>query len=124
MMVRRIALLVVAGSVAAGIVAAGSTAWAHSKDHSVNVTLSTPTIVEGQRIPAGDYRLSWEGTTSPAEVTFKEGSKVVAKVDAKIVQRPKSENEEVISRTMKDGTRALEEVRLGDKTTALVFKVS
>jgi hypothetical protein len=117
---RRMALLVVAG-----IVAVGGTAWARTKDHSVDVTLSTPTIVEGHRIPAGDYRLSWEGSSSTAMVSFQKGSKVMAEVDAKIEQRAdKAPYEEVVSRTMKDGTRALEQVRLGNKTTALVFPVS
>jgi hypothetical protein len=45
-------------------------------------------------------------------------------VDARIEQRAQSENEELISRTTKDGKRALEEVRLAGKKTALVFPVS
>ncbi len=118
-MVRRIALLVIAGTLAAG-----GAAWAATKSHSVDLSLTTPTVVSGQKIPAGDYRLSWSGDTSPVQVSIERGSKVVAKVDAKIEQRSESQNEELISRTMKDGTRALEEVRIPKEKAALVFPVS
>jgi hypothetical protein len=115
------ALLVVAGTLAAG-----GAAWAGTtKSHSVDVTLATATLVSGHKMPAGDYRLSWTGDSSPVKVAIERGSKVVAKVDAKIEQRSEStENEELISRTEKDGTRALEEVRLPKQKAALVFSVS
>jgi hypothetical protein len=117
-MVRRIASLVVAGALTAG-----GAAFAGTK-HSVDVKLDTPTVVNGQQLPAGDYQMSWTGDSSPVHVAFENGSKVVATVDARIEQRAQSENEELISRTTKDGKRALEEVRLAGKKTALVFPVS
>ena len=118
-MVRRVALFVVAGALAAG-----GAAWAGTKSHSVDVSLDTPMAVSGQRIPAGDYRLSWEGDGAAVHVAIERGSKVVATVDAKVEQRPESSDEEMISRTMKDGTKALEEVRLPKQKAALVFPVS
>ena len=118
-MVRRIALLVVAGTLALG-----GAAWAGTKSHSVDVTLVTPTMVSGQRIPAGDYKLSWAGDSSAVQVAIEKGSKVVATVNAKVEQRAESQDEELISRTMKDGTRALEEVRLPKEKAALVFPIS
>ena len=119
-MVRRIAFLI-----AAGTLAAGAAAGAGTKSHSVDVTLTAPTVVAGQQIPAGDYRLSWDGDSSPVHVSIERGSTVVAKVDAKVEQRAeKSPGEELISRTMKDGKKALEEVRLANQTTALVFPIS
>ena len=119
-MVRRIALFV-----ATGTLTASGAVWAGTKPHSVDVTLTTLTLVSGQRVPAGDYRLSWDGDSSPVQVAFERGSKVVAKVDAKIEPRSESsEGEELISRTRKDGTRALEEVRLPKEKAALVFAVS
>ncbi len=57
-------------------------------------------------------------------VSIEKSSKVVATVDAKVEQREPSPKEELISRTMKDGTRALEEVRLANRKTALVFPIS
>jgi len=119
-MVRRIALLV-----AAGTLATGGAAWAGTKSHSVDVSLDTTTVVSGQRIPAGDYKLSWAGDSSPVHVSIEKGSKVLATVNAKVEQRGETaQDEQLISRTMKDGTRALEEVRLPNQKTALVFTVS
>jgi hypothetical protein len=119
-MVRRVALFVVAGALAA----AGG-AWAGTGSHSVDVKLEKPTIVSGQKLPPGDYQLSWTGDSSPVEVAIERGSKTVAKVDAKVEQLAQpSPNKELITRAAKDGSRALEEVRLGGKKTALVFPVS
>ena len=119
-MLRRIPLLVGALSRSAG-----GAAWAGTKSHSVDVTLSTPTVVSGQRIPAGDHRLFLVRRHVPGDVSIEQGAEVVAKVDAKIEQRTASAaDEELISRTMKDGTRALEEVRLPNQKAALVFPVS
>jgi hypothetical protein len=118
-MVRRIALIV-----AAGALAAAGGAGAGTESHSVDVTLTTPTVVGGQRIPAGDYRLAWAGESSPVHVSIEKGSKVVATVDAKVEPREPSPDEELISRSMKDGSRALEEVRLAHHKTALVFPIS
>jgi len=118
-MVRRIALVV-----AAGTLAVAGAASAKTESHSVDVTLSTPTVVGGQRIPAGDYRLSWAGDSSPVHVSIEEGSRVVATVDAKVEPREPSPDEELISRTLKDGSRALEEVRPAHHKTALVFPIS
>ncbi len=118
-MVRRVALFV-----AAGALAAGGAAWA-GPSHSVAVKLEQPTVVNGQKLPAGNYELSWTGDSSPVNVEIERGSKVVAKVDAKVEQLAEpSPNEELITRATKDGSRALEEVRLAGKKTALVFPVS
>jgi hypothetical protein len=115
----RMTLLVVAGTLAAGGAAVAGT------ESHVDVTFTTPTVVSGQRIPAGDYRLAWAGGPNDVRVTFEKGSKVVAQVNAKLEQlKEPSPEEELISRTMKDGVRSLEEVRLRKQKTALVFPVS
>ncbi len=118
---RRLVLLV-----AAGTLAAGSAAWAGShKSHSIHVILDTPMIVSGKALPAGDYSLSWMGEAPKVDVTFKRDAKVVAEASAKVEQLPQpSREEEVISRSLKDGKQALEEVRLRNQKTALVFSAS
>jgi len=119
-MMHRMALLVVAGAlVTAGV------AWAKTKSHSIDVTLSTPTVVSGQRIPAGDYRMAWTGGPTDVQVTFEKGSKVMAQVNAKLEERATPAPEgELISRTTKAGQQTLEEVRFEKQKTTLVFPVS
>jgi hypothetical protein len=117
---RRIVLLV-----AAAALASGGAAWAGLKSHSVDVTFPQATAVSGKMIPAGDYRLSWTGDSSKVQVTVEEGRHVVAQVDATLKQLTKaSPEEEIISRTMKDGQRALEEVRFRNEKTVLAFPLS
>ncbi|HXK11095.1 MAG TPA: hypothetical protein VMT70_15715 [Vicinamibacteria bacterium] len=119
-MMPRMAMLVVGFALAAG-----GAAWAGTKSHSIDVTLTVPTAVSGHRIPAGDYRLSWVGDSSEVHVTFENDRKVVAQVDAKLERRAeRTPDQEVISRTTKNGGQALEEVRLGGGKEALVFTVS
>jgi hypothetical protein len=119
-LMRRIVLLV-----AAAALASGGAAWAGVKSHSVNVKLTQATVVSGKMIPAGDYHLSWTGDSSEVHVTFEEGRQVVAQVDATLKQLTKaSPQKELISRTMKDGKRALEEVRFRNEKTVLAFPLS
>jgi hypothetical protein len=111
--------------VAATCLAAGTAAWAGSKSQSVKVTLDTPTVVSGKTLPPGDYRLSWVGDTSKVDVTFERDSRVVAQANATLENLPeRSPEQELISRKLKDGERALEEVRPRHQSTALVFPVS
>jgi len=111
--------------VTAATLAAGSAVWAAPKSHSIHVTLETPTVVSGKSLPAGDYRLSWVGDASKVNVTFKRDAKVVAQANATVQDRAqRAPEQELISRTLKDGERALEEVRLRKQRTALVFSVS
>ncbi len=118
---RRMVLLV-----AAATLAAGGAAWAGSnKAHSIHVTLDTPMVVRGKALPAGDYSLSWVGEAPQVDVTFKRDSKVVTEASAKVEQLAQpSREEEVISRALKDGQQVLEQVRLRNQKTALVFSAS
>jgi hypothetical protein len=89
------------------------------------VTLESPTLVSGKTLPAGDYRLSWMGDSSKVNVTFERDAKVVAQANATIKDRAeKSREPELISRTMKDGRKTLEEVRFGDQQIVLTPSVS
>jgi hypothetical protein len=118
-MMHRMVLLVAAASLAAG-----GAAWAGLKSHSVDLTLTEATMVSGTTLPEGAYHLSWTGDSSKVHVTFEKDNHVIAQSDATLQQRAKpSSQEETISRTMKDGKQALEEVRFRNERTVLVFPV-
>lgn len=110
---------------AAFVFAAGAS-WASASDsHSVDVSLGSATSVKGQLLSPGDYRFSWSGSADKVDVTIEQGHSVVAKVAAKLEQRPdESRNQEVITRTPKTGSRVLEELRPAGEKTALVFSGS
>jgi hypothetical protein len=109
----------------AAVAFAAGAAWASSSDsHSVDVKLHSATKVAGKTLSPGDYRFAWLGSADKVDVTISRDHKVVARAQAQLKQRPKSEYQEVISKSPQPGTHVLEEVRLGGQTTALVFSAS
>ena len=58
---------------------------AASKD-SEKVSFDERVTVGGTQIPAGDYRVQWEGTGTSVEVNFIQAKKIVAKVPASLVE--------------------------------------
>ncbi len=51
-------------------------------------SLSSPMQVAGQKLPAGDYKISWTGTGDNVDVKFTSGKKVSVSVKAKMVETP------------------------------------
>ena len=49
--------------------------------YSESITISDPVTVGGTQVPAGTYRVQWEGTGA-VTATIKDGKKVVASVPA------------------------------------------
>jgi len=111
---------------AAGTLVVGSAGWAVAAgSHSVDVRLESATLVNGTLLPAGDYNFSWMSEAGKVDVTIEQVRKVVAKAQAKVEERPQAaREEEVITRTSKSGSRALEELRMRGERTVLVFPVS
>lgn len=58
---------------------------AASKD-SAKVTFDESVTVGGTQIPAGDYRVRWEGTGTPIAVTITKDNKVVASAPATLIE--------------------------------------
>jgi hypothetical protein len=112
---------------AASTLVAGSAGWALAAgSHSMDMRLSSATLVSGTKIPAGDYSLSWTGNDTPTvNVTIEQRGHVVASAQAKLEERDKAaQQDEIITRKPKSGPARLEEVRLHGEKTALVFSAS
>jgi hypothetical protein len=60
-----------------------SSAFAATK---ASLSLTTPAMVNGTTLKAGDYKLQWEGSGPNVEVSIMQGKNVLAKVPAKIVE--------------------------------------
>ena len=94
-----------------------STAFAASK---ANLTLNSPTSVNGTNLKPGDYRLEWDGNGPNVEVSIKQGKKVVTKVPAKVVDLDKaSSNDSAVLKQNGDGSTTLSGVRFQGKKYAL-----
>ena len=94
-----------------------STAFAASK---ANLTLNSPTSVNGTNLKPGDYRLEWDGNGPNVEVSILQGKKVLTKVPAKVVDLDKaSSNDSAVLKQNGDGSTTLAGVRFQGKKYAL-----
>jgi hypothetical protein len=112
---------------AASTLVAASAGWAAAAgSHSMDVRLSSTTLVNGTKIPSGNYSLSWtRDDTRTVNVTIERRGHAVANAQAKIEERDNAApQDEIITRTSKSGLATLEEVRLHGEKTALVFSAS
>lgn len=94
-----------------------SSAFAATK---ANLTLQSPTTINGTKLKAGDYRLEWDGSGPNVEVSIKQGKNVVAKVPAKVVDLSSpSRNDAAVVKNNGDGTSSLAGARFEGKKIAL-----
>jgi hypothetical protein len=85
-----------------------------------DLTLQSPTTINGAQLKPGDYKLQWEGSGPNVEVSIQQGKKVIAKVPAKVVDLNfPSQNNAAILRMNGDGTSTLAGARFEGKKFAL-----
>lgn len=53
---------------------------------SIRMKVEEPVTLAGKAIPAGSYKLSWQGDGEAVKVTVAQGRKVVAEADGKVVE--------------------------------------
>ena len=77
--------------------------------------------VNGQRLPAGDYQVQWQGSGSNVELSFMQGRKEIAKVTAteEDLQQAPSGDEAVISHS--NGQASVSKIRFAGKKTAFAL---
>jgi hypothetical protein len=85
------------------------------------LTLQEAALVNGQRLPAGEYQVRWEGTGPNVEVSFLRGKKEVAKTSAKVIDLKEaySYDSAVVDRS--SGTASVSQVRFARKKVALAI---
>ena len=94
-----------------------SSAFAATK---ADMTLQSPTTINGAKLKPGDYKLQWEGSGPNVEVSIQQGKKVIAKVPAKVVDLNfPSQNNAAVLKMNGDGTSTLAGARFEGKKFAL-----
>jgi hypothetical protein len=85
-----------------------------------DLTLQSPTTINGAQLKPGDYKLQWEGSGPNVEVSIQQGKKVIAKVPAKVVDlNVPSQNNAAVLKMNGDGTSTLAGARFEGKKFAL-----
>jgi hypothetical protein len=94
-----------------------SSAFAATK---ASLNLQHPTIINGTKLKAGDYKLEWDGSGPNVEVSIIQGKNVLTKVPAKVVDlsSPSQNSAAVVTRNG-DGTSTLSGARFEGKRFAL-----
>ena len=93
-----------------------STSLADSK----HITISSAVTIGGSTVlPAGDYRVVWNGSGPDVQVSFMRGNKTIATVPAKLVLEKSQYHRAVETTTMPDNSNVLTRIQLGKRS--LVF---
>jgi hypothetical protein len=90
--------------------------------NSGSLTVQEPLTVSGKLLPAGDYKVKWDGTGSNVEVSIVQGKKVLATAPARLVDlKDSSKSDAAVVRKNDDGSRSLSEIRFSGKKFALAL---
>jgi hypothetical protein len=85
-----------------------------------SLEVSDSVLVNGTKLAAGDYSLSWEGNGPNVQLNIMKGRKVVVTTPARVVDRENPQGRDsALLRMNPDGTRSLAEVRFGGKKYTL-----
>jgi phage tail sheath gpL-like len=82
---------------------------AFAAKNSENINLSQPVTVGTTQLPAAEYKVTWSGTGSNAQVTLTNGKSVVT-LPAKVVEH--KNNQSSVQTNSKDGANILEGINL------------
>jgi hypothetical protein len=84
-----------------------------------SLNLADSTMVNGQKLAAGDYKVTWDGTGPNVQLNIMQGKKTIATVPAHMVdlKEAASANSAVVHKN-DDGSKTLSEIRLSGKKFA------
>ena len=97
-------------------------AFSASANNSKTLSFRTEVTLNGSKLPAGFYELSWVTRSPEATVTFVKAGQVMATALGKFVERDtKYSADAVVYTNNADGTHTLLEIRFAGRKQALVF---
>jgi hypothetical protein len=104
------------------VLVAGSSLYA--KD-SQKMTLWSPAMLGSTKFDTGSYKVTWQAGAPDPTVTFKQGKKVVATAQGKVVKRDVAYDRDAVVYTQSpDGSRSIQEIRFAGSDQVLVFEDS
>lgn len=89
--------------------ASSSIAAVAASRNSESVTFAEPVVVQGTQVPAGDYKVQWEGNSGSVQVNFLQGKRVIATAPAEI-SSGKSEYNGAVETKNDNNTSVLEAI--------------
>ncbi len=87
------------------------------------VKFSSPTMINGTKVPAGEYTLRYDIKGKTADVKLMQGQKTVATTTGTVVEnKDKAAYDGVVRESKTDGTSTLKELQFGNKKEAIRFE--
>jgi hypothetical protein len=96
---------------------------AFAKDsHSGKFTLSDTVQVGSTQLAPGEYKAEWNGPANDVKVDIIQNGKTVATAQGRLedLQKP-APSDAVLTKTLQDNTKELDEIEFGNHSEALVF---
>ena len=80
-------------------------------------------MIRNEKLPTGDFTISWESYVADAKVKFAQAHEVVATADGKWLKKPqKYSRDEYVFGRQADGSHPLLEIHFAGLDRALVFR--
>jgi hypothetical protein len=87
------------------------------------VKFSSPTTINGTKVPAGEYTLRYDIKGNTADVKLMKGQKTIATTTAAVVEnKEKAPYDSVVRENKTDGTASLKEIQIGNKKEVIRFE--
>ena len=86
---------------------------------SLSIQEQAPVSVSGKHLPAGDYKVKWEGDGPNVELNILQDGKVIATVPARTIElQQKDQQNSVLIKENSDGTDSVSEIHFSGKRYA------
>lgn len=90
-----------------------------------NVKFNSPTLVNGQKVAAGEYTIRYDIKGSTADVKILQDQKTIANTTATVVEnKDKSPYNGVVRQNNTDGTTSLKEIQIANKKQVIRFETA
>lgn len=96
-------------------------AGAFAATQSKSVTFDKAVQVNGTTVPAGDYKVKYDDSSSNAQVSFLQGKKQVATASGQVKDLGKKANQTAVIVRTGNSVPALEEIDFGGSAKGLTF---
>lgn len=94
----------------------------NAREQKKNVQIADQVVLAGKTLPAGQYKVEWQGNGPNVKVNFVQSGKTVLTVPAKIAQlKTKAPYDAVVENTRKNGTKTISEIEWNNRREALMF---
>jgi len=94
----------------------------NTAEQKKNVQIADQIVLAGKTLPAGQYKVEWQGNGPNVKVNFVQSGKTVLTAPATIAQlKTKAPYDAVVENTRKNGTKTIREIEWNNQRQALMF---